>query len=207
MKNLKKLIAIIMVIALMIPCTAMAATESPSKASLKGNTTIVLSKKSFTFNNKSQKPSVKTVTYKNADGKTVTLKEGTDYTVSFSKKSTKNAGTYKVTIKGTGKYSGSVTSSYTIKKAKQKNVKVTNKYKATKAKTFKKKGKSYTFKATGVKGKAKVTYTASSKKIKVKKGKITLSKGIKKGTYKIVIKAKATKNHKKGKKVVKITIK
>ncbi len=95
MKNLKKLIAIIMVIALMIPCTAMAATESPSKASLKGNTTIVLSKKSFTFNNKSQKPSVKTVTYKNADGKTVTLKEGTDYTVSFSKKSTKNAGTYK----------------------------------------------------------------------------------------------------------------
>ena len=113
MKNLKKLIAIIMVIALMIPCTAMAATESPSKASLKGNTTIVLSKKSFTFNNKSQKPSVKTVTYKNADGKTVTLKEGTDYTVSFSKKSTKNAGTYKVTIKGTGKYSGSVTSSYT----------------------------------------------------------------------------------------------
>ena len=51
MKNLKKLIAIIMVIALMIPCTAMAATESPSKASLKGNTTIVLSKKSFTFNN------------------------------------------------------------------------------------------------------------------------------------------------------------
>ena len=204
MKNLKKLIATIMVIALMIPCTAMAATESPSKASLKGNTTIVLSKKSFTFNNKSQKPSVKTVTYKNADGKTVTLKEGTDYTVSFSKKSTKNAGTYKVTIKGTGKYSGSVTSSYTIKKAKQKNVKVTNKDKATKAKTFKKKGK---FKATGVKGKAKVTYTASSKKIKVKNGKITLSKGIKKGTYKVTVKVAKTKNYSAYTKTVTIKVK
>ena len=106
-----------------------------------------------------------------------------------------------------GKYSGSVTSSYTIKKAKQKNVKVTNKYKATKAKTFKKKGKSYTFKATGVKGKAKVTYTASSKKIKVKNGKITLSKGIKKGTYKVTVKVAKTKNYSAYTKTVTIKVK
>ena len=59
----------------------------------------------------------------------------------------------------------------------------------------------------------KVTYKVTGKKsakkyIKVsKKGKVTIKKGIKKGTYKIVIKAKATKNHKQGKKVVKITIK
>ena len=49
---------------------------------------------------------------------------------------------------------------------------------------------------------------SAKKYIKVsKKGKVTIKKGIKKGTYKIVIKAKATKNHKQGKKVVKITIK
>ena len=59
----------------------------------------------------------------------------------------------------------------------------------------------------------KVTYKVTGKKsakkyIKVSKnGKVTIKKGIKKGTYKIVIKAKATKNHKQGKKVVKITIK
>lgn len=207
MKNLKKLIAIIMVIALMIPCTAMAATESPSKTSLKSsNTTIALSKTSFTFNNKSQKPSVKKVTYKNAAGNKTDLKEGTDYKVTV--KSHKNAGTYSVTITGMGKYSGSVKASYTIKKASQKkNVKVTNKYKATKAKTFKKKAKSYTFKATGVKEKAKVTYTTSSKKIKVKNGKITLSKGIKKGTYKVTIKVAKTKNYSAYSKTVTIKVK
>ena len=44
MKNLKKLIAIIMVIALMIPCTAMAATESVTSQELtKKNTTITCS--------------------------------------------------------------------------------------------------------------------------------------------------------------------
>ena len=49
---------------------------------------------------------------------------------------------------------------------------------------------------------------SAKKYIKVSKnGKVTIKKGIKKGTYKIVIKAKATKNHKQGKKVVKITIK
>lgn len=205
MKNLKKLIAIIMVIALMIPCTAMAATESPSKASLKGNTTVTLSKKSFTFNNKTQKPSVKTVQYKNAEGKKITLKEGTDYKVSV--KNTKNAGSYKVTITGMGKYTGTVTASYTIKKASQKNVKVTNKYKAAKASSFKKKAKSYTFKATGVKDKAKVTYTANSKKIKVKNGKITLSKGIKKGTYKVTVKVAKTANYSAYTKTVTIKVK
>ena len=59
---------------------------------------------------------------------------------------------------------------------------------------------------------AGATYTVKGKKakkyIKVsKKGKVTVKKGIKKGTYKIVIKVKATKNTKAGKKVVKIVIK
>ena len=53
-----------------------------------------------------------------------------------------------------------------------------------------------------------LTGKKAKKYIKVsKKGKVTVKKGIKKGTYKIVIKVKATKNTKAGKKVVKIVIK
>ena len=205
MKNLKKLIAIIMVIALMIPCTAMAATESVTSQELtKKNTTVTCS--TLTYTGKKQTPKTIKVQYKTKSGKKVTLKAGTDYTVKVTRG--KNAGTYSVKITGKGKYAGKVSSSYTIKKATQKKLKVTNGYKkAVKASKFKKKAKSYTFKVSGVKDKAKVTYQRSSKKIVVKNGKITLAKGIKKGTYKIVIKAKATKNHKQGKKVVKITIK
>lgn len=75
----------------------------------------------------------------------------------------------------------------------------------------KKSGKKFNLKTKAIS--KKVTYKVTGKKsakkyIKVsKKGKVTIKKGIKKGTYKIVIKAKATKNHKQGKKVVKITIK
>ncbi len=61
-----------------------------------------------------------------------------------------------VKITGKGKYAGKVSSSYTIKKATQKKLKVTNGYKkAVKASKFKKKAKSYTFKVSGVKDKAK----------------------------------------------------
>ena len=79
----------------------------------------------------------------------------------------KNAGTYSVKITGKGKYAGKVSSSYTIKKATQKKLTVKNGYKTKKASTFKKKAKSYTFKVSGVKDKAKVTYQRSSKKIVV----------------------------------------
>lgn len=121
MKNLKKLIAILMVIALMIPCTAMAATESPSKAKLTSkNAKVTLTTSSYTYNGKTKSPSVKKVTY---NGKT--LKAGTDYTVKFTKH--KTAGTYYVTVTGKGKYSGTLKAKYTIKKATQKKVKVTNK--------------------------------------------------------------------------------
>ena len=142
MKNLKKLIAIIMVIALMIPCTAMAATESVTSQELtKKNTTI-------TCTGKKQTPKTIKVQYKTKSGKKVTLKAGTDYTVKVT--SGKNAGTYSVKITGKGKYAGKVSSSYTIKKATQKKLTVKNGYKTKKASTFKKKAKSYTFKVSGV---------------------------------------------------------
>ena len=189
MKNLKKLIAIIMVIALMIPCTAMAATESVTSQELtKKNTTITCS--TLTYTGKKQTPKTIKVQYKTKSGKKVTLKAGTDYTVKVT--SGKNAGTYSVKITGKGKYAGKVSSSYTIKKATQKKLTVKNGYKTKKASTFKKKAKSY---------------QRSSKKIVVKNGKITLAKGIKKGTYRVTVKVAATKNYKATTKTIKIKVK
>ena len=70
-------------------------------------TTITLSNTSFNYNGSVQKP---TVTVK--DGTTV-LKSGTDYTVSY--RSGSAGGAYTVTVKGKGKYGGSISKTYYIK--------------------------------------------------------------------------------------------
>ncbi len=157
-----------------------------------------------TYNKKKQLPTVITV-----NGQKLVV--GKDCVIVKKKKSgKKNSGTYKITIKGIGNYYGTTTVTYKIKKAKQK-IKTSTKAKTYKASTIKKKGKKFNLKTKAIR--KKVTYKVRGKKsakkyIKVsKKGKVTIKKGIKKGTYKIVIKAKATKNYKRGKKVVKITIK
>ena len=68
--------------------------------------TVTLSKTTYTYNGKVQKP---TVTVKNG---TTTL-AATNYTVTYSS-GCKNAGTYKVTVKLKGNYSGSVSKTYKI---------------------------------------------------------------------------------------------
>ncbi len=70
--------------------------------------TVKLSKTSFTYNGKTQKPSV---TVKDSKGKT--LKNGTDYTVKYSK-GCKNVGQYTVTITFKGNYSGTKTLTFKI---------------------------------------------------------------------------------------------
>ena len=70
---------------------------------------VVLSKKSYTFNGKEQKPAINTI-------KGVTLAEGTDYDAKWPE-SSKNAGTYTVTITGKGNYTGTTKAEYNIKKA------------------------------------------------------------------------------------------
>ena len=67
---------------------------------------ITLSAEAYTYNGKAKKP---TATVK-ADGKK--LKKGTDYTVSY--KNNKKVGNATVTIKGKGKYAGTVTKHFTI---------------------------------------------------------------------------------------------
>ena len=193
MKTVKRIAAVLLAVMLMAPAAVNAAAPSVRDTNLnkkKATATV-------TYNKKTQLPTTITV-----NGQKLVV--GKDCVIVKKKKSgKKNAGTYKITIKGIGNYSGTT-------KAEQK-IKTSAKAKTYKASTIKKKGKKFNLKTKAIS--KKVTYKVTGKKsakkyIKVsKKGKVTIKKGIKKGTYKIVIKAKATKNHKQGKKVVKITIK
>lgn len=71
--------------------------------------TVKLSKNTFTYNGKAQKPSVIV-----KDSKGNTLKLNKDYTVSYSNASSKNVGKYTVTIKFKGNYTGTKTIGYHI---------------------------------------------------------------------------------------------
>ena len=256
MKNLKKLLALVVCVAMLIPTVAFAATASPATTELtKANTTISVT--APTYNGKAQAAKVTKVTAK-INGKTITLKEGVDYTVNVSKatkagarvyyrvtgmgkysgtilKATKvaaqtrfsakaaaktytgkaqttkvtvtyggkvlkrgtdykitgtvratKAGKYAVKVTGINNFKGTKTIYYTINKAAQKSVKVVAN------------NKTKTIKVTGVKGEAKVTYTTSNPtKVSVKNGKVTVKKGVKKGTkVKVTVKVAATKNYK-----------
>lgn len=154
---------------------------------------VVLSKSSYTYNGKVQKPAIKTICGK-------TLKEGTDYTAKWSNKSSKNAGTYSVTVTGKGDYVGTGTAKYTIAKAAN-TLKI--KPKTATVKYSKVREKAQTLGVAKVinftsKGQGTKTYVKKSgnKKITINKktGKVTLKKGLKKGTYKVTVKVKATGN-------------
>ena len=199
MKTVKRIAAVLLAVMLMAPAAVHAAAPSVKQTNInkkKATATV-------TYNKKTQLPTTITV-----NGQKLVV--GKDCIILKKKKSAKkNSGTYTLTIKGIGHYDGTTTVTYKIQKAEQ--IKTSAKAKTYKASTIKKKGKKFNLKTKAIS--KKVTYKVTGKKsakkyIKVsKKGKVTIKKGIKKGTYKIVIKAKATKNHKKGKKVVKITIK
>lgn len=157
------------------------------------NSTIALSKNVFTFNNNVQKPTISTI-----DGKALT--EGVDYTVQWSNPSSKNAGTYVVTVIGKGAYTGMANANYEINKAANP-LKVIAK--TVKVKSSKLKKKSQTLKVSKVvkftkKGQGTLTYkkVKGSKKIAINKknGKVTVKKGLKKGTYKVKVKIKAAGN-------------
>ena len=73
--------------------------------------TISLSKTSYTYNGKAQKPSVIVLNHKGTKLGTV------HYTVSYAS-GRKNVGTYKVTVKMRGNYTGSVTKTFKVNPAK-----------------------------------------------------------------------------------------
>lgn len=197
MKTVKRIVAVLLAVMLMAPAAVNAASPSVQKTSISNKKATA----TVTYNAKKQTP--KTVVI---GGKKLTV--GTDCVV-VGKKYTKS-GKYILTVKGIGKYSGKTDLVFVIKKAQQ-NIKTTTEQKAYKASKLKKKDKSFNLKTKAVS--KSVTYTVKGSKnankyIKVSKnGKVTIKKGIKKGIYKVVIKAKATKNHLAGTKTIRVIIK
>ena len=171
---------------------------APAKESIK-DAKVVLSKASFTYNGKVQKPAIKTI-----GGKS--LKEGTDYTAKWSNASSKNAGTYTITISGKGSYEGTTKATYKIAKApntlvvKAKKVKLSAKKLKKKAQAIKRTAALTVSNARGTVTYAKAGVNKSAKKFSINatNGKITVKKGVKKGTYKMKVKVKAaeTDNYK-----------
>lgn len=121
-----------------------------------------------------------------------TLNEGTDYTVTYA--NNVNVGKASITITGKGKFGGSVTKYFRIVKANNKVVKYTS-YKKIKYKKLKKKKQKFYINAVG-KGGVKVGYSFFAKHntdkvnkyFKVSsKGKVTIKRRAKKGTYKLKV--------------------
>ncbi len=160
--------------------------------------------KNTTYTGKAKKP-VPTVVY---DGKT--LKENKDYTLSYE--DNVNAGTARVVVTGKGKYARSTKVTFKINKAKNTLAVSTKKTNIKYSKLKKQKKTISASKVFKIKESiGEVTYKKKSgnKKITVSKsGKITIKKGLKKGTYKIKVKVTAAgdKNHKAGTKAVTLTI-
>ena len=154
--------------------------------------TIVLSRTSFPCNGKNQKPEV---TVKDAKGKKL---DASMYTLSYPASCSK-VGTYKVTIRLKGSYSGTPTKSYNITKGEQK----------IEAPDLEKKmgGASFQLKAKIVEGSkgSSCTYSCSSTSVvKVaKNGKVTI-KGVGKAT--VTATAKATRDYKAAKATFTITV-
>ena len=169
--------------------------------------TITLSKSSYVYDGKVKKPKIKSVQYK---GKTLKAK---DYTVIYPS-GCKNAGTYTVTVKGKGSYSGKGTVDFTINKASNP-VKISgrsflvNYSKLSKSKQSIKVGK--VLKISKAKGKLSYEKVSGNEGIKINKttGKVTLAKGMKKGTYKVKITVTddGGTNYKSKSKTVKATVK
>ena len=228
----KRIAAVLLTLALIVPATAIsaiAANNSPQQDPIATTTTQEPTTQATT----TQAPQniTSTVPYSHADftvsGKNLNVKtmyvddkgtkinKGTDFVITkITKngkvvKAIKGAGKYVLTIQGIGKYAGTANVNLTVRKGSPKlKVKVAKKtYKATK---LKKKKYSYKLKATS---KTKKTYKVlggkyAKKHIKVSKGgKVTVAKGTKKGTYKIRVTSRATTNYKKATKIVKVVVK
>ena len=123
------------------------------------------------------------------------LVKDVDYQVLYSNLT--NAGTIKMTIKGINAYTGTITKTFTRKKAK--NTLTVKAYNKTVYYSKVKKSAQVVKPITIVKKQGTVTYTklsGSSAKLTINKttGKVTVKKGTKKGKYKIKIKVYASGN-------------
>ena len=148
------------------------------------NTKVTLSKTSYTYDGKAKTP---VVTVMDDD---YLLQENEDYTITYSDNI--KVGTATVMITGIGRYTGTVSVSFTILQVKKNNViKSSNITKTVSAKEQKVK-----IQAT-VNDKAKLTYSSNNKSVKVNSsGEITIAKNFT-GTAVITITAAETARYKK----------
>lgn len=148
------------------------------------NTKVTLSKTSYAYDGKAKTP---VVTVMDDD---YLLQENEDYTITYSDNI--KVGTATVMITGIGRYTGTVSASFTIQQVKKNNViKVSNITKTVSAKEQKVK-----IQAT-VNDKAKLTYSLNNKSVKVNSsGEITIAKNFT-GTAVITITAAETARYKK----------
>ena len=146
-----------------------------SKTAVKNVKTVSIAKVKYAYDGKVKTPAV---TVKDSAGKT--LKKGTDYTVTYSS-GRKNVGTYKVTVKLIGKYSGTKSISFTVLPTVKTAVTVV-------------KGVTVSI---GAKSNVKVTYVSSDKSVATVNGKGVIT-GIKKGTATVTVKS--------GKVIAKVTV-
>ena len=185
------------------------AAVSPQQTDLKDKYKVEV--ENVVYNGEYQAPTYKVVEV--ATGKE--LVEGKDYKATYTQHRVvttdagKAAGNNSLLIKGIGSFSGELKGTWAVTKAKQKNTV------SPSATTVKNTKKNYiTFKVTKAKDNTgKVTYTMSDKLTKAgatisqKTGKLTLKKGMKKGTYKVVIKVAASRNYKAYQKTIYFKVK
>ena len=209
MRKFKTIIASLIVTTLLVgSVTVSAATGSPSKTPIDPakSKIDISSSTDVAYSGKAQSSGLIVLV---VDGKT--LVEGVDYIVTYDKAVT-GAGTYDLvaTIKGIGHYSGEWKTKVRVVVNKKKQVFKKKSVKNRKVKRSKLKKKRIKIKLKPkTNGKGKLVFKRVSKKIKVsKKGVVTLKRGLKKGTYKVKVMAKATKNYTKTKwKTIKIKVK
>ena len=154
------------------------------------NADVVLSKRFFTYDGNVHTPSILKI-----NGQALT--EGTDYTLTWSNGVSKKAGTYTITIKGIGNYTGKTKASYTIERADNpmsvRAKRITLKRKKLRKHSVQLK-RSKALKISHAKGRVSFDKVSGDRHIRIKKktGKITVKKGIKKGTYIVKMKVIAS---------------
>lgn len=120
---MKKRLSFITGFIVLLICSVFAITAYADENNISdGNFSVSLSSYSYTYDTKAKEPTV-TVTFTDSDSNVRELKKNSDYTVSYN--NNVNAGKASVTVKGIGKYTGSVTENFTINKldiSKNKNI-------------------------------------------------------------------------------------
>ena len=181
-----------------------------------GDIIVIFRNDTFTYNGKVQTPDVK-ATYKGSG-----LAEGTDYDISYTdaagnKAVPVDAGSYTAVVTFKGRFTGDASAEFKISKAantmkvSRKTVKIKLKKLNAKKKLTIKKAKAYKIRNAVGKvtyKKIKVNRKKYSKKFAVnaKTGKITVKKGVKRGTYRLRVSVKAAGNANYKSKTRKITV-